>query len=1389
MLKLIGQLSSDNDLHEDEGTSPATSEENSANGQEEDPKVESEDRVQELTDGPSETKRLKIERVKDPVVSESQQESIVSEAIESPVLLVKGEGNGADCDTGNPGDGKDEESCGSHNLNSEQEKLDDTSAIDCDSNNLKSCTESSETVTFSQPNSEFPDSVPNSVCQSPTSNSVRDNSKDTSCEEMDSTRVTSNNVEKQPDSEDCPANQSATNFVKENIFYASTSSDSKPTIKVPQIDDVDSKKETDDPDAKSISLAAEDIKSNSIEQSSTEVDDIPNKEECTKPSEDESIKASEHVVDESTAVDVSKSFEPAVPITTADDSILKHNQELPKPDCFSVDVKLNPIQVESANAAESVEFSHDTVSSDQHPSSSYVINEETVQPPVCSPSIPTELQETKQIVESVSIPADSTLIQENSSKIEESHSEQMKELKDKCLNNVNYKTVGETNTVEVEVERSHNLTPYESPAKNEVEQEEVLPGIDDSLNQRTETEIDSASELSNVNDLRKDNKDAKRLDTVYSSSASHSPSSIPITSEATQTVSDSKEDCDPPSRLQGNSQSFENSPAMEDIKKHTNKEETNATISQPMAESEVIEESRIPNPTANDLQSSLINEITSGSPEAVIKANSSVVLDVEKKSEVPACDDPIHQNVSEELAACVVTDSEPLLGETNNTSNQNLSDARNDIIEHLENNTTEITPDLGSLNLPGKEKISTTIEKKLLSDQNEVALNCIQEIPEKEELMETKDCNSSVDQPDSSALIITKPEYSIPEIPVNNVKSASEDVATTLPKKEDSSNISAAPAKEEFFVKEDLHSAPQKSELEAIPVISHNTLETIQSGEISKPKDKEEILRTPSKEELLPKQPEPETNSVLQKVEVNEIKQGEVLVEHSKEEITVAPTEAISVQQELANDSLLDASEKNEKCLTDPGNFVKDQLKENVDIPASPVEDQSISLKSRDEVPSDSFSENMQKNETVLEHHKDSFAVTAPIQTEVIPAVVVKEELLSVQQEPKLNSILAVPHESELKQTEPKVFLTEKSIEKEVILTTADEDILPKVQDNILPDQISDVIPKNEPSLEKPEGNAEESALSEQKKEIPSFTPEDDCHPPSVASEVLSNTKLDESDQTTIQPIISRLDANEKLIPVVHEQIEQVPIQENLKSELSISLPEENVQNQAVAEESIASPKPLIMDVKEVLEDSEVLETKHTMHVKENQEMRPVAEVIQSNTDELVSRVPTSLETPQSVEEKRLPSLPDAEKSSNLNQLTFDFDASAPVAIILPPSKNQDTSAKRRGRKRGRFGVSNDDSGKENDKQPTVLRQSSRIAKLREKEDEDRRKEEAARLQRLKEEHERREKRRTERDERMKKMEEKQQRRQLKSTNREDVVMNLFDVYSLFELIIDYFSL
>ena len=134
----------------------------------------------------------------------------------------------------------------------------------------------------------------------------------------------------------------------------------------------------------------------------------------------------------------------------------------------------------------------------------------------------------------------------------------------------------------------------------------------------------------------------------------------------------------------------------------------------------------------------------------------------------------------------------------------------------------------------------------------------------------------------------------------------------------------------------------------------------------------------------------------------------------------------------------------------------------------------------------------------------------------------------------------------------------------------------------------------------------------------------------------------------------------------------------------------------------------------------------------------------------------------------------DADKT-NLTQLTFDYDASAPVAIVLPPkSQNTTESAspvkRGRGRKRGRWladGQNENGSG-ETDQPPPVLRQSSRIAKLREKEDEERRKQEAERLQRLKEEHERREKRRAARDERMKKMEEKQQRRQQKTTERTD---------------------
>lgn len=97
MVKLIEQLTSGKDLSEEDETSPSTSEENSnTNSQEGFTKneTESQNPVEE-GEGPSDAKRLKP----DPATAE------VSEAIESPVLLVKGEGNGADCETGNPGDG------------------------------------------------------------------------------------------------------------------------------------------------------------------------------------------------------------------------------------------------------------------------------------------------------------------------------------------------------------------------------------------------------------------------------------------------------------------------------------------------------------------------------------------------------------------------------------------------------------------------------------------------------------------------------------------------------------------------------------------------------------------------------------------------------------------------------------------------------------------------------------------------------------------------------------------------------------------------------------------------------------------------------------------------------------------------------------------------------------------------------------------------------------------------------------------------------------------------------------------------------------------------------------------------------------------------------------
>jgi hypothetical protein len=505
----------------------------------------------------------------------------------------------------------------------------------------------------------------------------------------------------------------------------------------------------------------------------------------------------------------------------------------------------------------------------------------------------------------------------------------------------------------------------------------------------------------------------------------------------------------------------------------------------------------------------------------------------------------------------------------------------------------------------------------------------------------------------------------------------------------------------------------------------------------------------PTTAEMLPSIQDAIPSDEISEVNPENEPSAEKFEENTEESIlpaTVAVKELPLVQQEPELNSIPPVPGTSELNQTELKEVLTEQLLGKEIIPATVENLPPI----QDAIPSDKISD--EPSLEVLERNaKES----------ILPALVPVKELPLVQQEPEVNSIL--PQASELKQTEFKEVLTEQVlVGKEII--PMKEDILPKIEDTVPSDKTSDVIPETEPSSEEIDGNAKESILVEEKQKIPLFTQKDECPAP----EVPTNAKLEKSDQTTIEPKITGLDAKEELLPVVQQQLEPIPTPENLNKKLSISLPEEKVENLAVADKLIASPKTSVTDVKE-----EVSEAKLAMHVKEDQEMMPVSKVLHSNPCELVSKLSTSPETTQSVEAKPPPN--ETEKSSNLNQLTFDFDASTPVAIILPPSKNQDASAKRRGRKRGRFSLGgNDDSGKENDAQPTVLRQSSRIAKLREKEDEDRRKEEADRLQRLKEEHERREKRRSERDERMKKMEEKQQRRQLKTTNREDVVINLF---------------
>lgn len=397
-----------------------------------------------------------------------------------------------------------------------------------------------------------------------------------------------------------------------------------------------------------------------------------------------------------------------------------------------------------------------------------------------------------------------------------------------------------------------------------------------------------------------------------------------------------------------------------------------------------------------------------------------------------------------------------------------------------------------------------------------------------------------------------------------------------------------------------------------------------------------------------------------------------------------------------------------------------------------------------------------------------------PVQKELKEEIlidVVKQELLSVQEEPESNSIPMIPPKLELWQTKSETVLSHELPENEEISVMIVKEVQSDVGNEVLSVATSEVMTEKEPSVEDPKTCSQESGLSRKKVRISSFKQE------LLIPKSLLNTELQrDEDILSSQPEIPVLLVKEESPPMVPDKSAPDDIRYGCGSKILTAVPKESQgEERALADELETIPRSASPDGKE-----KNLQKTPASSIPEKEEVGPMSEVVQSEANDTLPKVPTSSETPENEEEKTT-NLPNAEKSSNLNQLTFDFDSSAPVAIILPPSKKPDTSTKRRGRKRGRFGHDgNTDSGKENDAKPTVLRQSSRIAKLREKEDLDRRKEEAERLQRLKEERERREKRRTARDEKMKKMEEKQQRRQLKTTTREDVVNNQYSADRFF---------
>ena len=156
MVKLIEQLTSGKESSEDEERSAETSEESNTNSRE--GFNETKAKLEEPLDGPSESKRFKsdleagcvksVEQVVSSETNNNSAESEVGEAIESPVLLVRGAGNGADCETGNPACGsgdsessadvrKPSEQCSSASVNGQTSTASVSDKMESTISNLK----------------------------------------------------------------------------------------------------------------------------------------------------------------------------------------------------------------------------------------------------------------------------------------------------------------------------------------------------------------------------------------------------------------------------------------------------------------------------------------------------------------------------------------------------------------------------------------------------------------------------------------------------------------------------------------------------------------------------------------------------------------------------------------------------------------------------------------------------------------------------------------------------------------------------------------------------------------------------------------------------------------------------------------------------------------------------------------------------------------------------------------------------------------------------------------------------------------------------------------------------------------------------------------------------